>query len=341
VPNEATDLRTTNENYLRRYNGRRRPTYIVKPEGLCQGQGIYLSRNIERVIHRCSQEGGYVVQEYLERPHLVDDLKYDLRLYVLLYGISPMRVYIHEQGLARFATEPYVQPKANNLHNLFMHLTNYAINRHNANFQQAKGGGDETMSESYGSEEEEGGHKRSLHAILKMLYKEGADPDRIWVEIKDIVVKTMLLGQPYMAHIYNSCQPDDLDNSMCFQVLGFDIMIDKYFKPWLIEVNQSPSFATDSALDYAVKKAVLADAFKLVEISQEKREEIIETKARRMQERILTGKTDKMDPETKRRIREERMAARDVREAAQPRGTNGYELIYPAPNDEGLNNRYK
>ena len=48
-----------------------------------------------------------------------------------------------------------------------------------------------------------------------------------------------------------------------------------------------------------------------------------------------------MDPETKRRIREERMAARDVREAAQPRGTNGYELIYPAPNDEGLNNRYK
>ena len=54
---------------------------------------------------------------------------------------------------------------------------------------------------------------------------------------------------------------------MCFQILGFDIMIDKYFKPWLIEVNQSPSFATDSALDYEVKKSVLKDAFMLLNIN--------------------------------------------------------------------------
>jgi hypothetical protein len=67
----------------------------------------------------------------------------------------------------------------------------------------------------------------------------------------------MVVGQPQLAHLYKSCQPDDLDNSMCFQVLGFDIMIDKKFRPWLIEVNQSPSFGTDSSLDYKVKKAVL------------------------------------------------------------------------------------
>lgn len=70
-----------------------------------------------------------------------------------------------------------------------------------------------------------------------------------------------------MSHIYRSCQPDEVDNAMCFQVLGFDIMIDKYFKPWLIEVNCSPSFATDSALDYEVKKNVIADAFKLLSLS--------------------------------------------------------------------------
>jgi tubulin polyglutamylase TTLL6/13 len=54
---------------------------------------------------------------------------------------------------------------------------------------------------------------------------------------------------------------------MCFQILGFDIMIDKYFKPWLLEVNQSPSFATDSPLDYDVKKSVLQDAFKLLNVN--------------------------------------------------------------------------
>lgn len=56
-------------------------------------------------------------------------------------------------------------------------------------------------------------------------------------EIKDIVIKTIMSGQPYMYHTYRVCQPECMDNSMCFQVLGFDIMIDKNFRPWLIEVN--------------------------------------------------------------------------------------------------------
>jgi D-alanine-D-alanine ligase-like ATP-grasp enzyme len=44
---------------------------------------------------------------------------------------------------------------------------------------------------------------------------------------------------------------------MAFQVLGFDVLIDSDYKPWLIEVNCSPSFATDSVLDLTVKKAVI------------------------------------------------------------------------------------
>ena len=65
---------------------------------------------------------------------LVDDLKYDLRIYVMVYGLNPLRIYLHEQGIARFATEPYIAPKASNLNNLYMHLTNYAINKNNSAF---------------------------------------------------------------------------------------------------------------------------------------------------------------------------------------------------------------
>jgi len=49
-------------------------------------------------------------------------------------------------------------------------------------------------------------------------------------------------------------------------------MIDRNFRPWLIEVNCSPSFATDSPLDYEVKKHVIADAFKLLDLTHERRE---------------------------------------------------------------------
>lgn len=123
-----------------------------------------------------------------------------------------MRVYVHEQGIARFATEPYVAPKPSNLDNMFMHLTNYAINKANTAFQQNQGGAkgrvpqdDEESEECDSDEEEESGHKRSLNAILKILYDQGADPDKILDEIKDIIVKTLIVGQPYMSHIYRSC----------------------------------------------------------------------------------------------------------------------------------------
>jgi D-alanine-D-alanine ligase-like ATP-grasp enzyme len=47
---------------------------------------------------------------------------------------------------------------------------------------------------------------------------------------------------------------------MAFQILGFDVLIDSKFKPYLLEVNCSPSFRTDSQLDYVIKKAVIQDA---------------------------------------------------------------------------------
>jgi tubulin polyglutamylase TTLL6/13 len=58
---------------------------------------------------------------------------------------------------------------------------------------------------------------------------------------------------------------------MAFQVLGFDILIDHKFKPYLLEVNCSPSFVTDTVLDYTIKKNVLYDCIALLNLTQERR----------------------------------------------------------------------
>lgn len=57
-----------------------------------------------------------------------------MRIYVLIAGINPFRIFVYDQGLARFATEPYVPPRSDNLDNKFMHLTNYAINKNHPDF---------------------------------------------------------------------------------------------------------------------------------------------------------------------------------------------------------------
>lgn len=59
---------------------------------------------------------------------------------------------------------------------------------------------------------------------------------------------------------------------MCFEILGFDVLIDSDTKPWLLEVNQAPSFMADSELDRRVKKAVMMDSFNILGITQANRQ---------------------------------------------------------------------
>ena len=70
----------------------------------------------------------------MHKPYIINKLKFDLRIYVLLASVSPLKIYVYNEGLARFATEEYTSPNSDNLDSLFMHLTNYAINKYNPNF---------------------------------------------------------------------------------------------------------------------------------------------------------------------------------------------------------------
>ena len=83
----------------------------------------------------CQPGEHYVAQRYLHKPYLIDGLKFDLRVYVLITSVNPLRIFMYEEGLARFATSAYVPPMGNNLGNLYMHLTNYAINKDAENFK--------------------------------------------------------------------------------------------------------------------------------------------------------------------------------------------------------------
>ena len=85
-----------------------------------------------------------------------------MRIYILLCGLDPLRIYMYNEGLSRFATEPYVPPAQNNLDNLFMHLTNYAINKNSSKFIFNK----DEHSDSVG-------HKRSLTYVYKYLQENG------------------------------------------------------------------------------------------------------------------------------------------------------------------------
>lgn len=101
----------------------------MKPEASCQGKGIFLTKDLEEI-----ENEPCVVQEYINKPFLMEKMKFDLRLYVLVVGIDPLRVYLSNEGLARLCTKNYEEVDDMNIDDTTMHLTNYAINKHSTKF---------------------------------------------------------------------------------------------------------------------------------------------------------------------------------------------------------------
>lgn len=106
-----------------------------------------------------------------------------------------------------------------------MHLTNYAINKNSEKFEfnECKNNMDK-------------GHKRSLTSVMNRI-AEMTSPqkrDQIWEKIKECIAKTLISGQPLLAHHYRSCQPQNYANNMCFEILGLDVILDHNYKPEIL-----------------------------------------------------------------------------------------------------------
>ena len=92
----------------------------------------------------------------------------------------------------------------------------------------------------------------------------GKSSTALWASIKAMVVRSIIAVQPVLAHEYRHTLPPSPDPFRCFELLGYDFLIDIKGRPWLLEVNHSPSFHTDSDLDVAVKDALIVDTLRLV-----------------------------------------------------------------------------
>jgi hypothetical protein len=313
-------------------------TYLLKPDAGNQGTGICIVQQLSEVknaIHstkyvhiqgvskkRCASSPRakenptptamvWVLQEYVPRPLLLGGLKFDLRLYVMLAGLDPLRVFLCKTGMVRFCTEAYEAPSKDNMKNTCMHLTNYSVNKHHDNFTRAKRMGNDSGSST---EDEQGkshkqeqgfeniGSKRLLQSVLAQMRDQGRNVEGMWKQVQQLVVKTVHAMQPTLQAEYDKwdsdtwrrherkqqlrkelkqggfkfgknksssfgevggCNSADAgheigprdsqkengnvgvlkeSNCRCFHIIGFDVLLDEDLKPWLLEINHSPSF---------------------------------------------------------------------------------------------------
>ena len=250
------------EQMLMRKMKRKKSIWIVKPPSKMCGDGIRLVTDPAEVLDSrlvsiiwkdpahadiLRPKQNLCVQKYISNPFLVRGLKFDLRLYVLLTSIDPIKLYLYDDGLVRFATKPFSTNKED-LNDKFAHLTNYSVNKESEEFIQ----------NSDPSECE--GHKWSLKTFWKYLESQGHDWSKIWSKIKDIVIKAILCGH---SDICGSYKQNVGSTYNCYKLFGIDIFLDERLRPWLLELNNFPSLCTP-ALDRHVNQPMIAEMFNIV-----------------------------------------------------------------------------
>ena len=202
--------------------------WIMKPVGSSRGRGIFLISDLNDV----SYSEDMVVQRYIANPLLIDGFKFDLRLYVCVLSFQPLEAYIHKQGFARYSSAEYSCDKES-LENNFIHLTNSSIN--NAKSTNAQSGS-----------------KQSLDDLWVVLDGKGIEREPIWQRICEVVLRSLFCVVEKMGHHPN-----------CFELFGYDVLIDADLKCHLIEVNSSPALTRHNPLDHDIKGTVITDTIRL------------------------------------------------------------------------------
>ena len=213
--------------------------WICKPADLSRGRKIFLLRTLDDLHY----DGSYVVQRYVADPMLLGGFKFDLRIYVLVTSYHPLRVWIYRDGLVRFATEGYDTAE---LGNLYSHLTNASINK---------------FSASYATEKPVigGGCKWTFNRLRDHYAGTEIDLDKIWTRIEDVVALTLVAVPPAIP----------VGTDACFELYGFDFIVDKANKVWLLEINSSPALSMDCEADELVKKPLLADLLDVLHVDRD------------------------------------------------------------------------
>lgn len=210
--------------------------WLLKPKNAARGKDISLVSDIAEV----PTDDRWMVQEYLSRPHLMNQRKYVLRLYVLITSVEPLRVYLYEQGFAKLASMPYSLEDADNP---YVHLTNPDVNALN------EAADDPVVFVDL---------KRYRH----WLREQGHDDTALFARLRDIVALTTIAARE---NLRTQLQRHDADQAGCYELIGMDCLVDDQIRPWLLECNLSPSLGVCAApedggdIEADIKRRLVAD----------------------------------------------------------------------------------
>ncbi|KAK9844977.1 hypothetical protein WJX74_009214 [Apatococcus lobatus] len=220
--------------------------WIMKPAGKSRGRGILCLNSLKGIQDRIRRESSldtsvktWVVQKYIERPLVIRNRKFDIRLWVLVTEVSPLTIWLYKDCYLRFCAEDY---SLEDIGNVYSHLSNNCIAR---------------QSEHFEAEDVASGNMWHCQEFASFLDSAQSQPDlwatHLWPQLQQIVLASL------------SCALDSLEERRSsHELFGYDFVIDESLKAWLIEVNSSPSLEHSTPVTSTLCGDMIDDLFKVV-----------------------------------------------------------------------------
>ena len=220
--------------------------WFVKPAHKWGGRGIKILESLDQI-----EKESFLINKYITNLDLINNKKYDLRLYVLVTGLKPLRIYLNQEGLIRIASRNF-SLDMNNIKDRYVHLTNTGVNSQSKEFIIPN------------NDDSENANIWNLHTYEKYLRKMNVDYNKIKDKIKDIIIKSMI---SVYRNLTLELSENNLNDINFFDVLGYDIIITNKYEPILLEINSGPSMAMYNELDKPIKTNLLVDTLNIVGIT--------------------------------------------------------------------------
>eukprot|EP00940_MAST-03C_sp_MAST-3C-sp2_P001726 g1726.t1 len=196
-----------------------------------------------------------VVQRYVERPYLVDGLKFDCRMYVVATSFDPLCLWLYDEGLGRFATAPYTE-SVDDTKNYFAHLTNSSVNKMSDEYAKNKSSSVRDMAT---------GSKRSLRATFEQMESAGVDMTKAMRKIKEAMLRVFVAYEDFLRNACRSISPTfHTDGKGCYELFGVDVIFDRDANPLILELNYSPQIDAPMPMDKLIKGMLMCDICQLV-----------------------------------------------------------------------------